>query len=150
VSYLHIQQLRPILDEFAAARAAVVYMERAWHQVRDAPEASGIGLAQVREAVQSVENTYFIRLFSQFEGLLYEHLVVSQPGRKPPMTARSLIDRVASRERVPDRVREEAHRVREFRNSVVHRAARSGGVPVAVRSFRQALSVLNQFLACLP
>jgi len=63
VSYLQVQQLRLIRDEFAAARAAVAYLEGAWHRLRDTPEVSGIGIAQVRGAVQNIERTYIIRLF---------------------------------------------------------------------------------------
>jgi hypothetical protein len=150
VSYLHVQQLRPIRDEFDAARAAVVYLEGAWHKLRDTPEVSGIGISQVREAVHNIEITYIIRLFSKFEGLLYEHLAVSHPGRRPPATAKSLIDRVASRERVPDPIRDEAQKVRGYRNSIVHQAARLGTAPVSVQSFRQAMSALNHFLAYFP
>ena len=89
--------------------------------------------SQVNAALNKVEQTYLIRLFSEFEAML---------------KAYALINKAAKRQRanVPDNKRDAVHLVREYRNVVVH--AQGGGT--AAVSFRQALSALNQYLVFLP
>lgn len=146
MSYHHVQQLASIRDEYVAAEAAIAYLERTWHQMGDVPEVSAVRLAHVRDAARNLEATYVIRLFSEFEGLLQRHLAVRRPGRPIPRTTETLINRVALRERIPDPIRDAAHRVREYRNTVVH--YRAAATPAL--TFRQATAALNRFLDPLP
>jgi hypothetical protein len=146
VSYVLVQQLAGIRDEYDAARAALAYLERAWHGLGETPERQGIRLSYVRGALGNLEITYTIRLFSAFESLLHHHLVARQPRRRIPRTAESLINRVALSERVPDPIRDEVHEVREYRNAVVH----PGAPAVRAMGFKQAVARLNRFLAPLP
>jgi hypothetical protein len=76
VSYRHVQRLTSIQTEFAAARAAIALLERAWTELVAAPEMRAVRLPHVRAAVRNLEATYIIRLFSEFEALLYDHLTV--------------------------------------------------------------------------
>jgi hypothetical protein len=63
-----------------------------------------------------------------------------------PGTTEALMNRVALRERLPDALRDRAHRLREYRNAIVH----PGGPPHIVIPLREALAALNRFLAPLP
>jgi len=146
VSHTHIQQLASIQAEYLSTRTAVAYLERTWHQVRPTPDMHGISLSQVQETARNLERTYIIRLFSEFEGILNQHLATRRPARRIPRTAESLINRVALSTRLPDGIRDDAHKVRAYRNSAVH----PGLPPVIAVNFKEALAALNRFLAPLP
>jgi hypothetical protein len=146
VSYVHVQQLASIEAEYRSTRTAIEHLERTWHEFQPTRDMRGIGLSQVRETARNLEATYIIRLFSEFEGILQEHWVTSRPGQRIPGTAKSLIDRVASSRRLPSRVRDDAHKVRDYRNSVVHPRL----PPAIAVDFRGALAALNRFLDPLP
>jgi hypothetical protein len=121
VSYLHVQRLASVRDEYAVVSAATTYLARVWHELGDAPEVSEVRFSQLRRAIVNLEATYVVRLFSEFEGILYYHLVVRYPGLRVPRTAEALISRVSLRERIPDPLRDAAQSVREYRNAIVHR-----------------------------
>jgi hypothetical protein len=146
VSYLHLQQLATVDDEYAAATAATTYMARVWHELGNIPEISLVRLSHVRVALDNLEVTYIIRLFSEFEALLHDHLGTGYPGRRIPRTAEALVNRVALRERIPDPIRDAAQAVRDYRNVIVHRRTAGG----ATLSFGQAMAALNRYLARLP
>jgi hypothetical protein len=98
-------------------------MARIWPQLSGVPEIELVRFSHLRGAVANLEVTYIIRAFSEFEGLLYDHLAARHPGVRIPRTTEALVNRVALRERIPDPIREAAQRVREYRNSIVHRRA---------------------------
>jgi hypothetical protein len=145
VSYRHVQRLASVGAEFEVAQVALSHLERSWHELGDLRAREGIGLGHVREAARNLEATYIIRLFSEFEGLLYRHLAATYPRLRVPRTAEALINRVALRERIPDAAREAVQTVREYRNSVVHREA----APVPAQTFQDASAALNRFLRLL-
>jgi hypothetical protein len=146
VSHLHIQGLEQIRDEFVATRTALRYVQSTWDLVAGTTQMRLLRYRHLRDAELNLEATYTIRLFSEFEVLLVDHLGTHYPGRRTPQTAEALINRVALRTRIPDPIRDAAHVVRAYRNVIVHRRI----VPAPARSFREALSALNRFLAPLP
>lgn len=151
MSYVHVQQLQSVRREYDAADAATAYLTRVWHRLGDESETRRIHLAHVQEAAANLEITYIIRLFSEFEAILYHHLVTRHPGLRIPGTTEALINRVAVRERIPDPVRDAAQMVREYRNAIVHRRAACGPLaPPSPMSFQQAMARLNRFVAQLP
>ena len=146
MSRILIHNLAAVQQEFGAARAALSYAEKQWAQATEDALLRGVSRSQVTAALGKVEQTYLIRLFSEFEAMLKAYL----DSRKEivPSKAYDLINKVAKRQRanVPDDKRDAVHLVREYRNAVVH--AQGGGA--AAVSFRQALSALNQYLVFLP
>lgn len=58
----------------------------------------------------------------------------------------ALMDKLALLHNLPDELRDDAHTVREYGNSVVHADGRSK----AAITFQQSLSHLNHFLSALP
>jgi hypothetical protein len=146
MSHSLIQRLRAVESEFLVCAAALVPVERRWHEFATTDEWSGRSLQEVRAARARLEGTYIIRLFSEFEGCLHYHLTTTPGLTHIPHTAQALINRVALRNHIPNDIRLAVHQVREYRNSLVHTAA--GIVPAM--SFRDVRRALNQFLAILP
>ena len=146
MSYLHIQRLASVRDEYAVVSAATTYLARVWHELGDEPEVSELRFSQLRRAIMNLEATFIVRLFSEFEGILYHHLAVRHPRLRIPRTAEALISRVSVREHIPDLLRDAAQDVREYRNAIVHRPTG----PMASMSFSEVLAALNRFLVQLP
>lgn len=146
MSRVLIRNLAAVQQEFGAARAALFYAEKQWAQATEDALLNGVSKSQATAALGRVEQTYLIRLFSEFEAMLKAYL--DSRNETVPSKAYDLINKAAKRQRanVPDDKRDAVHLVREYRNAVVHAL---GGGAVAV-SFRQALSALNQYLVFLP
>jgi hypothetical protein len=99
--------------------------------------------ADVHTASGQLEATYIIRLFAEFETALQHFLRAFNIRRR--RAAQALVDRVRARGRVGQSETDAVHRVREYRNVLVHdRLAR-----VAVVNLREATSALCTFLSHL-
>jgi len=140
------QRLALVREEFEASLAAARYVARSWSRIAFEPEFDGLHLRDLRRAVERLEDTYIVLLFSQFEALLAHHLAVTRRAQHVPRTSEALINRIALMERLPNLVRDGAHRVREYRNAVVHPV----GAPATWLSLPEAAGVLNRFVAPLP
>lgn len=106
-------------------------------------------LTDVDACSGNLEATYVIRLFAEFEVPLRLYWRDVRRRRRTWQTigAQDLIERAATYLRVPDQVRREAQEVREFRNSLVHRAAAHPASPLPLR---HCYSCLRHFLSRLP
>ena len=146
MSRILIRTLAGVRQEFEAARAALFYTEKQWSLAVEDITLKGVTKGHVSEALSKVEQTYLIRLFSEFEGMLRGYL--QKRSEIVPSKAYDLVNKVAKPQRanVPDNKRVAVHLVREYRNAIVHDQG-SGAVAV---SFDQALSALNQYLVFLP
>lgn len=104
----------------------------------------------MQRAADDLEATYFIRLFSVFEGILKEHMAESHPGIRvaEDVSAAWLIDRASKLQqpRIADLFRERIHSVRRYRNYLVHPG---GNLPAFVQ-FSEALARLTRFADRLP
>src|SRR5437667_3892729 len=111
---------------------------------RDATILKGnVEYRDIVDAAKALEGTYIIRLFAQFEtGLrLYWDSV-----RDTHPRARDLLDGIAALRVIPDDQRDNAHLVREYRNSLVHeREEEVEPIPIAV-----ARGYLCRFFSFLP
>jgi hypothetical protein len=112
-------RIRDVEREHAATRSATNYL-------LDRLRAGAVDLdpdlkrGDVDRASKNLEDVYVVRLFVEFEVLLREFLKANHVRLPPRPSARLLIDRVSTRARVEDSTRANAHRAREFRNSVIH------------------------------
>ena len=101
------------------------------------------------EALKHLETVYTVRLFSVFEGILKEHIVLSHPHIHLPEDAKAiwLIDRVANLQtpHISSSIREHAHNVRKYRNYLIHSANVAANV-----DFDDALFYLSKYVAKLP
>jgi hypothetical protein len=95
-----------------------------------------IGTASAR-----LEGTYIIRVFSEFETAL-QHFILAFHLRKPGGTE-PLINRVRDRGHIPQPDTDAVHRVREYRNVLVHERSK----PVAEVTIRETTRFLCTFLS---
>jgi len=146
MSYLQIQQLILIKGEYGAAQASVDYTEREWSRLRWEQGFNRVEFPQVRQAAANIEATYIVRLFSVFESILRDVLPVRSSSSPDRRSVYDLINRSASKWRISAPVRDETHRVREFRNVTVHQ----NNAEAAPLLFVDALAGLSHFLAWLP
>jgi hypothetical protein len=79
--------------------------------------------ADVRSCHQNLERTYLVRLFAVFEEALREVRQVVY-GKSGPIKMEPLLQQCAARQHIRDDDLNHAHRVREFRNMIVHVAVR--------------------------
>ena len=145
LSYLLIRRVA-IRSEYRAIQFAAEYVAHSWQSLPIRENPTHVRQVQVRDAVRKLEATYLLRLFAEFEAVLQDHLLAVQPQRTAPHRAEHLLNRVASLHRTAPAARDGAHRVRVYRNSLVHRQAFSG----ETISFLDAPALLNHFLAWLP
>lgn len=138
MSYLHVQRLVVIANDYLGVRQAVA---------RSLQDTRLQDYATLARAEGSLETAYIARLFSEFEGILRAYLMANDPHRRRvPKNIYDVINRVASVWSIPDDIRDEVQEAREYRNSVVH----PDGTTRAAIPFSEARSVLSKFLAPLP
>lgn len=146
MSYLETKQLILVKEEFEAVRVSVSYLEGSWPRLQVEQMPGTLKLVQVKRAALNLEATYIVRLFSVFESVLRQLLPLRMAGSTDRRNVYDLINRAASKWRISAAVRDESHRIREFRNGSVHQNA-SGTSRLL---FTEALAGLNQFLGWLP
>ncbi len=149
MSDVYIRRLRAVQAELNAVRQAMAYVDRNWQRQAISVEVEHLSRHDLTEASRNAEQTYFIRLYAEFEGILKDHLATNPHVRVPEKPKVDwLISRVLQLESIsleqPLRLRLDL--VRDYRNSIAHRT-QQGALFV---SFSDALSALNTFLAKLP
>lgn len=95
----------------------------------------------ITTASNHLEGTYIVRVFSEFETAL-QHFVRAFHIRKPT-GAEPLVNRVRDRGRIPQTVTDAVHRVREYRNVLVHERSK----PAPPVTIREATRFLCTFLS---
>lgn len=112
-----IIRLRDIEREHDAARAAVAHFLRSLHDgnVRLAPNLKRIHINRLSE---SLEGTYIIRIFSEFE--LSLKLFLKKKHEAVPLNVKARIRKVANIVGFKDASVNNAHKARRYRNKVVH------------------------------
>jgi hypothetical protein len=93
----------------------------------------------IRTASARLDGTYIIRLFAEFETGLRMFLRAKRI--RPPSRAEYLVNRVATKARIPNEQLRQAHAVRRYRNILVHEREEAA----EAMSIRQATSYLCTF-----
>ena len=139
-----ILQLESCESRYKAARAATTYFLRACQSdPSHLSSAAGFRVRDIRDCHDDLEHTYLIRMFTIFEATLrafWKHHF----GRKSRPRVSLLMDRIAARSYMRSDHLHIAHKVREFRNTLVH-----GGTSKTV-GLGEARSHLCKFLSNLP
>lgn len=147
-----VRRLERIRDEHTASSGALAYVSAYWYRANifNFSSLETVGVEEVQRAAGDLEATYFIQLFSVFEGILKEHVAESHPGIRvaEDVSAAWLIDRTAKLQqpRIADLFRERVHAVRRSRNFLVHPGTNT---PPFVQ-FSEALARLTRFADRLP
>ena len=95
----------------------------------------------IKKASDNLEGTYIVRIFSEFETALQHFIRVFQI--RKPRTTKALVNRVRARGKIPQDVADDVHRVRDFRNALVHERS----APADPVTIREATSSLCTFLS---
>lgn len=139
-----IRQVRSYESMYAAGRAATAhFLKTCQSDPSHIPSAACFRVRDIRDCHDDLEYTYFIRMFTAFEGGLRTFWKRRLGKRSHPRVSR-LMDRIAATCYMPARYLSNAHSVREFRNALVH-----GGVRQPVQ-IQEARSYLCKFLSNLP
>ena len=150
MSDIYVRLLLRVRDEHDTADASLRYVQDQWRRQNLEITISNVTPADLQRAIDSLDATFFIHLFSVFEGMLRQHIEQHHPGLSIEEDARAvwLIDRVARLQSPPlsAALRDQVHEVRRNRNLLVH--LREGPRPMVL--FRDALARLSKFVDRLP
>ena len=139
-----------VAAEFTATRFAVGYALGVWGSNGDLTVAAGrsaVTVGQLARAAVTLEVTFSLRRFVQFEAVLRDYWRHGM-GRNTRPDMRPLMDRIASDRQMNGDDLASAHATREYRNSVVH-----GSAPVlatSALSFDDCQRRLARYLRWLP
>ena len=139
-AFAWMRRIKAVEREYQAVRFG---MDRLLQAVRD-DSAVLLGQLESRDissASRSLEGTYIVRVFSEFETSL--QCFVRDFRLRKPRATKSLIEHVGAKGRIPQLHTEEVHRVREYRNVLVH--LRSS--PVSSLTLRECTGFLCTFLS---
>lgn len=140
-----LERMRAIEREGLVASIAA---EGLGERLRADPSAlaeADLRVADYREFRSSLEPTYLIRLFAEFEAGLREAWVRAFHQATSPRM-RDLIDSSSARCGIPQEWHDCAHAVRAYRNALLH----EGGGDVQPVGLREACSWLCRFFSRLP
>ena len=152
MSELYQRRLIRLQDERETALELVSFVHDNWCSKSFFNEAAfqGRTLAEVARLAESLDTTYTTALFATFEGMLREHMSQHHSGILVPENAEAafLIDQaaVAQPVRISVSLCNQVHRVRQYRNSLMHPAGRDA----AEVSFTEALAYLSRYVGWLP
>jgi hypothetical protein len=132
------------LEYRVAVLAATVLRERI--RAESHLLAGGLKQSDFNRMSDRLEATYLIRLYAVFEAGLRDAWRVAL-GRDTDPRMRDLLDSLASKRKLPSAVLNVVHRVREFRNSLVHDQYQE---PEESFTIGQARGHLTKFFSHLP
>jgi hypothetical protein len=134
-------RIKAVEREHVAMRQAANHFRQA--AVADPTILEGNLRRWIDDALENLEGTYIIRLFAEFETGARQYWAANWVTN--PNTI-DLLSGLAARRRIPDTERDNAHLVRNYRNSLVHeREEKLEVMPIAV-----ARSYLCHFFSFLP
>lgn len=139
-------RIKVVEREFNSARLAVDRLQS--EALRDPTilkPVVGLKYVDVRQASDHLSGTYIIRLFAEFETGLRDFWSATRQN-KPPTRTRDLLDGIAAARKIPFDQLANAHRVRDYRNNLIHERDEQS-VPVSVE---QARRYLCRFFGYLP
>lgn len=135
-------RIKAVEREYIAMRQAA---DRFWESALSDPTIlmDSLRHREIVRASQNLEGTYVVRLFAEFESGCRQYWRAKWS--TDPKTV-DLLDGLAARCGIPDTQRDNAHQVREYRNSLVHeREEKTDAVPMAT-----ARGYLCRFFSFLP
>src|SRR4051812_22499115 len=137
-----MSRLKDVEREYNTSRLG---MDRLYRQAVDDPGVLGgdFRLRNIVTVLDRLEGTYLVRLFSEFETAL-RHFLRFLKLRQPNST-QTLVNRVRDRVGIPSEFADLVHKVREYRNSLVHDVEDEID-PVTIREATRACSTFLSWL----
>ena len=140
-----IEWMRAVERESDAAAYAIELLNERLQRDPSSLAARGLERRNADHVKANREATYLIRLFAVFESGLREAWATVEKRTTDPKAA-DLLDALAARTKIPNDRLADAHRVRQYRNSVVHQ---TGATPQTV-SLAEARRFLCRYFSFLP
>lgn len=137
-------RIKGVEREFLAVRFS---LERTVAQVRADSSIfiDDLELPDFVDAARMLEGTYIMRLFAEFESAVRRYFQLAR-NKRPPSKTEDLLNSVASHRYIQFEQLQNAHRVRIYRNNLVHERHR-GNDPLGIT---EARGYLCRFLSFLP
>jgi hypothetical protein len=141
-AFAWMTRIKAVEREFKMAWLA---LERLQQQAQDDPDVliAEMRFRDIDTVLDRLEGTYLVRLFSEFETALRKFLRAKK--LRPPNKAEGLVNKVRDRARVPDEHTDDVHKVREYRNTLVHDVLE----PTESVTMREATKYCSTFLSWL-
>jgi predicted RNA methylase len=141
-AFAWLTRIKAVEREYSAVRLAMDRLER---HARDNPHVltGDLRFRDLDAASRQLDGTYLVRLFAEFETALRRFLKAER--LRVPTKAEALVNRVRDKVRISDDDANKVHRVRDYRNTLVHDRLE----PVTPVSLREATKALSTFLSWL-
>jgi hypothetical protein len=140
-----LDRIRGVEREFLAADAAVTLLEERLHADPLFGNSTRWRTRDASRLRDNLEATYLLRMFAEFEsGLRDIWTTFFKQTTQPPM--RDLLAALAARRPIAPDWLDTAHRVRLFRNFLVHQ----GEATATTTSLREARQFLCRYFSCMP
>jgi hypothetical protein len=137
--------MKSVEREYQVAEMARSALEKALIQHPGLLTAEDLDVGDLRTYKSKLHDTYFIRLFAEFETGLKDYWK-NGLGKDPSTRIMDVIASVGARHRIPDAWRINVHAARKYRNRLIHEEDAEGD-PVALIEARR---YLGRFFGCLP
>lgn len=141
-AFAWMARLKAVEREYNTTRLG---MDRLHQQATDDPNVlmGDLRLRDILAVLDRLEGTYLVRLFSEFETAL-RHFLRFLKLRQPNSTE-TLVNKVRDRVGIPHDLAKDVHKVREYRNTLVHDVEEPAD-PVTIR---EATRYCSTFLSWL-
>lgn len=139
------ERMKSVEREYGVAEMALAELEVALVKNSALLTAGGLSIADLRAYRAKLQDTYFIRLFAEFETGLKDYWK-NGLGEKPQTRIMDVIDSVSSKHSVLDTWRFNAHATRKYRNRLIHEEDADGDEVTLIEARRY----LGKFFGCLP
>lgn len=136
--------LKHVRGEWDAARFALATVLRQMAENLDfKQESQHISETELTRCARNLEVTFVLRVFAEFEAVLRNFWVATVRTTRPDMMP--LMNAIAARLGIGPDDLAGAHRIRDFRNDIIHENLRD-----ARFTFSECLKALNTYLRWLP
>lgn len=143
-TFAWLQRIKNVEAEHSAANlASIRFPEEVTHDPSLLKKL--VTLRDVKAMAHQLEGTYVVRLFAEFETGLRLFWLAARMKEAPNRTAH-MLDGIAASRRIPSKILEHAHRVREYRNALIHEREE----PVEPISIGDSRGHLCRFFSYLP
>ncbi len=138
------RRIKAVEREFKSTRLAVDRLQS--EATRDpAILNNAISLRDIGQASERLNGTYIVRLFAEFETGLRQFWLADR-GTNPPTRTRALLVGIAATRKIPPDQLDNAHKVREHRNNLIHERDEESDL-VSVTDARHHLCHFFSFLS---
>jgi len=113
-----LQRIKNVEAEYSAANLAAIHFLKTI--IQDPTILKKLVTSRdVKTMALQLEGTYVVRLFAEFETGLRLFWPTART-KEPPNRVAHMLDGIAATRRIPSKILEHAHRVREYRNALIH------------------------------